>query len=196
MYDIRIRGAFALFTQPGLGVERVSYPIITPPATVGVLRSIFWHPGMEYRVHKIGLLKPPRFIGIMRNEVEGGLIGTNTRLDEPYMADEHRSQRHALVLRDVDYIVKVSIHVDMDENRVKFMKQFERRLPKGQCYYQPCLGCREFAADVFPAVGDEVPLDIDIDIGWMPKLYRYYDGQKRKPLVFHAKVKKGILEVP
>ena len=40
---------------------------------------------------------------------------------------------------------------------VKFQEMFLRRAEKGQCFHQPYLGCREFAAD-FTLVRQEEPL--------------------------------------
>ena len=76
-------------------------------------------------------------------------------------ADEDRQQRAALLLRDVAY----RLHADLvvHEARAdpapptKYFEIFERRARKGQCINQPYLGCREFAADVTPAVDADRP---------------------------------------
>ncbi|MGH3811530.1 MAG: CRISPR-associated protein Cas5, partial [Pseudonocardiaceae bacterium] len=47
---VQVWGDGALFTRPELKVERVSYPVMTPSAAVGVLESIFWKPEFAWRV--------------------------------------------------------------------------------------------------------------------------------------------------
>ncbi|WP_344515119.1 CRISPR-associated protein Cas5 [Dactylosporangium maewongense] len=45
---VQVKASGALFTRPEMRVERVTYPVMTPSAAVGVLESIFWKP--EFRV--------------------------------------------------------------------------------------------------------------------------------------------------
>jgi CRISPR-associated Cas5-like protein len=42
---IIIEGDYALFSRPEMKVERVSYDVPTPSALVGLISSIYWHPG-------------------------------------------------------------------------------------------------------------------------------------------------------
>jgi CRISPR-associated protein Cas5d len=41
---VELWGPAALFTRPDAKVERLSYPVMTPSAAVGVLEAIFWKP--------------------------------------------------------------------------------------------------------------------------------------------------------
>ena len=74
---------------------------------------------------------------------------------------DERTQRHSLILKDVEYFIKACIEVEdglglrgwRDSQKrwnfvqvlAKYDQMFRRRAAAGQCYYQPFLGCREFS---------------------------------------------------
>ena len=45
---VEVWGDYALFTRPEFKGERVTYDVMTPTAAAGLLKTIFWHPGVEY----------------------------------------------------------------------------------------------------------------------------------------------------
>lgn len=68
-----------------------------------------------------------------------------------------------------------------------------RRAEKGQCYSQPYLGCREFAADFRPARVDDRPLDVTEDLGRM--LYDItFRPNGNQPVFFHARLDRGVMD--
>ena len=67
--EVKVWGEFACFTRPEMKVERVSYPLITPSAARGVLEAIYWKPQFTWRVAEIWVLAEPRYVSILRNEV-------------------------------------------------------------------------------------------------------------------------------
>jgi CRISPR-associated protein Cas5d len=202
---LRARGPLACFTRPELKVERVSYPVITPSAARGLLEAVLWKPAIRWRVERIHVLKPIRFLAFRRNEVstrastpaaavvrEGGTI-------RPYFADDDRAQRNTLALRDVDYLIEARFEMTGRagplDNLTKFVDIFERRLAKGQCFHQPYLGCRELAAEVLPVEGPLPVEDITQDLGLM--LWDIeYAPKRNRPLFFHARLEHGVLDVP
>ena len=212
-----MRGEFACFTRPEFKTERVSYEVMTPSAACGILKSIFWKPAVRWAIEEIAVLKPVRWFSILRNEVRDC---ASPRV--PYLvADDmkQRSQRHTLMLRDVDYVVKGFMELteyDTDRNITKYEEIFERRLEKGQCFQQPSLGMREFDADVRPAPEDFQPIDQGIDrplgtmfFDFVPTLVNHgkparplsllgYDlsQHEREPLFFHARMNHGRIKVP
>ena len=50
---LRIRGEYACFTRPEMKAERVSYDVITPSATRGILEAIYWKPAITWRIDRI-----------------------------------------------------------------------------------------------------------------------------------------------
>lgn len=193
--SVRVKGDFALFTRPENKVERVTYPIMTPSAARGVLEAIYWHPEFTWKIREIHVLKEPKTFGILRNEVNSKLAPSRT---EPYFADEDRSQRHSVCLRDVDYVIFADADVkpDCEEDHAKFRDQFRRRVERGQCFHRPCLGCREFAAEFEPYDGEAKPIDWTEDLGLMLWDIQYNEFPPHTPLFFNAKVEKGKLAVP
>ena len=75
---------------------------------------------------------------------------------------------------------------------------FKRRAAKGQCFHQPCLGTREFAA-AFELIEGEAPKsDLppdqrDKDLGWM--LYDIDFENDRLPMFYRPVMANGIIDV-
>lgn len=229
---MKVSGDWACFTRPEFKVERVSYEVVTPSAARGMLEAILWKPQFRYQVTEIGVLKPIVFGAIRRNEVKSKIPARNAKSwmngkvePEPLYADEDRTQRNTLALRDVAYVLKAEIILtelanqprqkkeDDDEEKgpdsvVKYREMFNRRVSKGQCFHQPCLGCREFPATFEPWLGDMEPIQETKELGLV--LYDVFDLKlKPKPMVdaedldtarkvrfFKASLKEGVLKVP
>jgi CRISPR-associated protein Cas5d len=200
--EVKVWGDFACFTRPDMKVERVSYPVITPSAARGVLEAIFWKPEFSWRVREIQVLKPINHFSILRNEVKSKVqktIMSWEKKDGRYFADEDRTQRHSLLLRDVEYIIKADIVLNSHatDDQAKYRDQFRRRVSKGQCYQRPYLGCREFSADFCEPDGSEKSLDYTSDLGLI--LFDLdYDEKKGggKPVFFRGRIENGIFRIP
>src|ERR1019366_5811772 len=67
---VKVSGDFACWTRPENKVERVSYECMTPSAARNILDAICWKPEMRWVVTRIVVLKPVRFQGIRRNELQ------------------------------------------------------------------------------------------------------------------------------
>lgn len=202
----------ACFTRPEMKVERVSYDVMTPSAARGILEAIHWKPAIRWTIDHIRVLRPIRFESIRRNEVGHKASVANAeramrsgRLDElGLLVDEDRQQRAATVLRDVAYVIEA--HFDMtakagpDDNPGKHLDCFNRRARKGQCFHQPCLGCREFPAS-FALIepGEPLPepdpaLRGERDLGWMLLDIDYVADNASR--FFRAVIRDGVIEVP
>jgi CRISPR-associated protein Cas5d len=195
---VKFWGDLACFTRPEMKVERVTYPVITPSAARGLLEAVFWKPEIRWEVREIHLLKPPRFVGLVRNEVNSK--ASVERALSGFYADEDRAQRHTLALRDVAYIVVADVVLHQhasSQHPAKYREQFRRRVERGQCYSQPYLGCREFTASFGPVKPSDQPIDLTEDLGLMLFDLVYSPGTGRAlPIFFPAKLEKGILRVP
>src|ERR1700730_9977873 len=106
---VHVWGDFACWTRPEAKVERVTYEVMTPSAARGILEAIYWKPEMRWQVRAIRVLRPIRHISLLRNEVKSAATIGTARLwaqqGGGYYADEDRTQRHTLALRDVAYIL-------------------------------------------------------------------------------------------
>lgn len=229
LHYLRVWGDLACFTRPEMKVERVSYPIPTPSAARGILEAILYKPQFRWRIHRVAVLRPIQFLAFRRNEVKAVL---STRTAEPILADEERTQRNTLALRDVDYIFEVSLALtplagrpryqtlgydepEEEDNLGKYHGMFRRRAEKGQCFSQPCFGCREFPAHFELAEASAMKVEPNInrnaDLGLM--VYEVWDLDAQNPdkaaqsapkakaivprvTVFRAKLEDGVVAYP
>ncbi len=209
---LEVTGDFACFTRPEMKVERVSYDVITPSAARAVFEAILWKPAIRWRISKIEVLNPIRWINLRRNEVGAVISGRNVKTamkkgegNLGLYVEEERQQRAGLFLRDVKY--RIHGHFELldrsnGNSPVKFSEMFERRANRGQCFNQPYLGCREFSADfslvdsgeTSTGINDEASLTRDL--GWMLYDMDYSDQANPMPKFFHAQMNNGIIDVP
>lgn len=210
-YSIRVEvwGNYALFSRPEMKVERVSYDVITPVAARGILEAIYWHPGFKYVIDKIFVLNKIKFENIRRNEVTQKISVPNVKKfiknpkDDIYIAtSENRTQRAAMVLKNVRYVIEAHIELKKfecnAENLGKFYAIFQRRIENGQCYHTPYLGTREFPANFRPynslAIKTAYPNEIK-DLGFMLYDMDHSDRKNICPKFFRAVMRNGIIDV-
>lgn len=214
-YCLEVWGDWACFTRPELKVERVSYDVITPSAARAIFEAIlFKRYAMRWQVTKIEVLNPIKWTTIRRNEV-GAVVNSNMK---PIYIDDGktRQQKNSLLLQNVRYriyakLVFISVkdrpkeafikhQPNDDENPMKYYQMFERRASQGQCFTQPYLGCREFAANWKYIDNTEQlapPLAEDRDLGIM--LYDMdFKGNPKKPdaMFYRARMEHGVIVVP
>lgn len=197
---VQVSGEAALFSRPELKVERVTYPVMTPTAAVGVLESIFWKPEMRYQIVAIEVLKPIQQFTIRRNETTdvaplSEAVKGRRRVDTA----AHRDQRNAVCLRDVAY--RIHAHIELaphaDKPVAAYRDQLRRRVRKGACFQRPYLGTREFSAEFgWP---DDTPrcAEVNEDVGIMlHSIHRDGIGGQPRMEWFAARVEAGVLYVP
>lgn len=204
---VKLSGSFACFTRPESKVERVSYPVITPSAARNILDAICWRPEMRWIIVGITVLKPIKFISVLRNEVQMKIAPNKVRKwitdpgsYEPLAAgtgwNGEGTARNSLLLRDVAYIVEAYPLVfdqSGDNNAFKYLAMMQRRVAKGQCFYRPSLGCREFAADFSPAKDEDLPLAITAVLGRM--LYDIaFSPEGNRAAFFDAVLENGVID--
>ncbi len=201
---VKVWGNLACFTRPEMKVERVSYEVMTPSAARGILEAIYWKPEFRWHVRSISVLKPIRYYSIVRNEVNhraGNITARQwAQKGGGYYADEDRAQRHTLALRDVAYVIAadVVVYPDIREDAAKYRDQFRRRVARGQCYFTPSLGCREFAASFEEPDDNEHPISITADLGRMLFDLDYQPDRsgRGQPRFFQARLEQGVLHIP
>lgn len=196
--QIEASGDLACFTRPEFVSERVSYPVMTPTAAIGLLSAIFWKPQFRWVIERIEVLKKVKWTTMRRNESSSAI--TRDHLAKGYLdVDDTVQQRMTTMLRDVHYRIhsNVWVHPEAEEqDPAKWRAQFVRRVERGQSFRQPFLGMREFHADVSEAGGAE-PCDWTEDLGVMLHSIRYDEKTSAESYDwFEAKVEKGVLEIP
>ena len=209
-FRVRAWGRYAMFTRPELKVERVSYDAMTPSAAAGLLGNIYLHPGMVWKVDKIKVLNPIRTMNLARNEVtvKGNLTTAinNAAKGLPVYLDatgSHQNPRYTFALTDVDYVIDAHFELvpekmNPGDSPEKFSSIIDRRLTKGQYYFTPYFGCREFTAHVaklglnedVEGYFDDVP---ERDLGYMMHDVVFENGEPH-PRFFRAVMRNGVID--
>ncbi|MCB0639239.1 MAG: type I-C CRISPR-associated protein Cas5 [Lewinella sp.] len=208
-FCLEVQGDYACFTRPEMKVERVSYDVITPSAARAIFEAILWKPAIAWRIHKIEVLNPIRWINIRRNEVGAVLPVSNVTkamnggAAPALFIEDNRQQRAGLFLRDVAYRLHASFEltekVGTSDNAGKFAEIFRRRASKGQCFNQPYLGTREFSCAfrlIEDAQNEPIPITENRALGWMLYDLDFSDSDNPRPLFFNANMQQGVIDVP
>lgn len=128
------------------------------------------------------------------------------------LVDEVRQQRASTVLLTPAYVIEahfvLTAKAAAGDNEGKHLDIFNRRAAKGQCFHQPCLGTREFAAH-FALIKPGAPMPVrnpaavtaDLGFGRPRDLgYILWDVDHATPgrpsLLFRACLQDGVMEVP
>ncbi len=208
---VRVRGPYALFTRPEMKVERVSYDVITPSAARGIIEAVYWKPAIRWVIDKIHVLNEVQFTNIRRNEVEDALStdnaiqvmeGKNKLL---YLSSvEKRVQRASMVLQNVDYVIEARFERVDEKWGERDTKEGHynivlRRLRQGQHFHAPCLGMREFPAQI-ELIEDkqDIPksyLKGKQQIGWMLYDFDYSNLRDIRPKFFLADMFDGVIDL-
>lgn len=222
-FCLEVGGPYACFTRPEMKVERVSYDVITPSAARAIFDAILWKPAIRWNVKRIEVLAPIRWVSVRRNEV--GKVAS-PRGNGIFIEDERQQRaglflravkyrlfaefdfippdQRSKVLNPVpEYLLDTDEaqefrkpDVRKDETESKYASMFERRATKGQCFHQPYLGCREFAA-AFRLVQSQAEPATSIaetrDLGWMLYDLDYSNPADPKPFFFRAQLDNGVI---
>ena len=207
---IRVRGEYALFTRPEMKVERVSYDVITPSAARGIIEAIYWKPAIRWVIDKIHVLNEIQFTNIRRNEVSEKISesisqrimnGSNKRFFLSTV--DTRQQRAAMVLKDVDYVIEAHFEIipekaGTEDTIEKHYNIALRRLRKGQYFSPPCLGTREFGANVELVEDHAIPkskLTGKVDLGWMLYDMDFSNPKDITPKFFKVEMHDGVIDL-
>lgn len=228
-FCLEVWGDYACFTRPEMKVERVSYDVMTPSAARAIFEAIFWKPAFYWRIKRIDIMSPIKWVNIRRNEV--GALASDT--SNGIFVEDKRQQRAGLFLKDVRYRIYAELvfippkkrskcfkplpdylidkqeksefsgkdlrDENPNENPAKYNNMFERRAKKGQCFFQPYLGCREFSC-FFRLVDigkdSSLPIRETRDLGFMLYDMNYNDISNVQPAFFRAKLENGTIVIP
>jgi CRISPR-associated protein Cas5d len=180
---------------------------MTPSAARNVLDAISWRPQMRWIVTRITVLKPIRFLSVLRNEVQSKLSPAAVK---KWMRDPSEfaplvagagqgtdvTPRNTTLLRDVAYWVDaypLVFDTSGDNSPTKYAEMMKRRVDKGQCFTRPYLGCREFAAEFGPPREDDQPIADSLEIGRMLYDIAFLPGGNRAAF-FDARLENGVMD--
>jgi CRISPR-associated protein Cas5d len=183
---------------------------MTPSAARNILDAICWRPQMRWIVTSIAVLKPIRYISVLRNELQSKLSPKEVKKwmrdptqFKPQLAgageDTDATPRNTTLLQDVAYWIEAYPQVfDAGSDNTgpntpeKYVAMLNRRVEKGQCFQRPYLGCREFAADFGPPRENDRPEALTMEIGRM--LYDIaFLPAGNQAIFFDARLVNGVL---
>ncbi len=219
---LRVWGPYACFTRPEFHVERVSYPIITPSAARGILEAIFMKPiekpetnkrrdkeGFRWHILRIGVVREGSMMSILRNEL--GYAAHNFTGYNINDSKNVRTQRHSLILQGdemesgekrLEYIIEAQIE-SSGATIGKYIGCFKRRAQKGQCYYRPYFGCREYPCNFELALETEPNIGINKSYGTIfrdfdfSKVWEHWpDNAKHRPITWKENTHRSISPKP
>jgi CRISPR-associated protein Cas5d len=162
---------------------------------------------MRWVVTRITVLKPIRFISVLRNEVQSKLSPAAVK---KWMRDPSEfaplvagagqgtdgTPRNTTLLRDVAYWIDaypLVFDTSGDNSPTKYIEMMKRRVEKGQCFTRPYLGCREFAAEFGAPQEDDHPIEDSIEIGRMLYDIAFLPAGNRATF-FEARLENGVLD--
>lgn len=136
-----------MFTRPDSGATPISYPIPTFSAAKGLFEAIAKYNSAYIRPVKVEICKPIRFEKYVTNY--GGPLRKSDQIKK-----KAAYQLPSTILVDVCYrlygVVEEVTFAPNGNNHLHALQEiFNRRLIKGQTYYTPVLGWKEFVPSYF-----------------------------------------------
>jgi CRISPR-associated protein Cas5d len=203
--EFEIAGPAAMFARPDTGSTPISYPVPTFSAAKGMFESVAWLPHVYIQPTKVEVCRPIRFQRYVTNY--GGPLRSQVQLKKnaPY-------QLIATILVDVCYRIYGEVRAKRmstrgkDDPRLKkragnkdyraiLRDRFDQRLKKGQTYYTPCLGWKEFVPSYFGPLREGTKRDLSTDDLVIPSFLRsmWEHRQLKAEYVQNWRVVKGVL---
>lgn len=195
LLSMRVKGDYALFTNSAFKSEPYSYDVITPSAAVGLFKSVYWHPDLEYEITNIKVLNPINRIQIIKN----GIKSVATKQKDHIDVQNDRVQRNHSMLIDVDYILTGYIYTYNDKfenprNEItKAVDIFERRMNRHETFKSPFLGKRECVAYIKPISNDD-PQPIN-ETKSLSMLYKILYGDKNEAVFMDVNMINGEIDI-
>jgi CRISPR-associated protein Cas5d len=156
--QLEVTGPAAMFSRPDTGATPISYPVPTSSAARGMFEAVLWRPHVYVHPTRVEILRPIRFERYVTN------YGGPLRKDKD-VKGKNSYQLIATILLDVGYRIYGEVCMKKTSTRGngrkdlrlrsgqdwrrKFQLIFNERLERGQTFYTPCLGWKEFTPSYF-----------------------------------------------
>lgn len=158
MVQLEIAGPSAMFARSDTGATPVSYPVPTASAAKGMFEAVLRRPHIYVNPTLVEICKPIRFERYITNY--GGPLRKGKDIKE-----KNTYQFLATILVDVHFRIHAEVHMKQMSTRGRstqqlrrrrgrdwrpqFKELFDIRLERGQHFYTPCLGWKEFIPSYF-----------------------------------------------
>jgi CRISPR-associated protein Cas5d len=192
-YEVRfeIEGPAAMFTRPDTGSTPISYPVPTLSAAKGLFEAILRRPHIYVQPSRVEICKPIRYERYVTNY--GGPLRNQGQIK-----NNNNYQLIATILVDVCYRIYGEVRLKQMSTRGKgltqlrrrrgkdwrpqFKELFDERLGRGQTFYTPCLGWKEFAPSYLGPFRGDTKRETSVDDIVIPSFLRsMWDHRQLKP---------------
>jgi CRISPR-associated protein Cas5d len=176
-----IAGSAAMFARPDTGSTPVSYPVPTFSAAKGIFDAIILRPHIYVQPTRVEICKPIRYERYVTNY--GGPNRSQRQLKK-----NNNYQLIATILVDVCYRIYGEVRMKQMSTRGKGFSQvrcrsgqdwcprfkalFDDRLARGQTFYTPCLGWKEFVPTYLGPFRTDTRREISINDLVIPSFLR------------------------
>ncbi len=191
-YEVQfeIAGPTAMFTRPDTGATPISYPVPTWSAAKGMFDAIIWRPHAYIHPTRVEICKPIRYERFVTNY--GGPLRKQDQIKK-----NNNYQLHATVLVDVCYRIYGEVRVKRSTRgkgrpqlrrrrgrdwAAELKRLFDERLTKGQTFYTPCLGWKEFVPTYFGPFRSETKPEGSVNEVILSLLWSMWEHHEPKPV--------------
>lgn len=205
-YEIRfeVEGPAAMFTRPDTGSTPISYPVPTFSAVKGMFDAILRRPHIYVHPTRIEICRPIRFERYVTNY--GGPLRKHEQIKK-----NNNYQLIATILVDVCYRIYGEVRMKQmstrgngmtqlrqrrgQDWRPRFKELFDNRLIRGQTFYMPCLGWKEFVPTYLGPFREGTKREISVDDIVIPSFLRsMWEHHQLKPeYVQDWRIVKGVM---
>jgi CRISPR-associated protein Cas5d len=205
---LEVAGPAAMFARPDTGSTPISYPVPTLSAAKGMFEAVLRRPHVYIQPTLVEICKPIRFERYVTNY--GGPLRKGKDIKEG-----NSYQLMATILIDVCYRIHGEVRMKQMSTRgngkaqlrkrrgrdwrKRFKKLFDERLERGQTFYTPCLGWKEFVPSYFGPYrdrdvhGDEVRPVNTGEIHIPALLNTMWDHRKYEPSFCERWIVNGLM---
>jgi len=206
--SFEIAGPAAMFTRPDTGSTPISYPVPTFSAAKGMFEAVLWRPHVYVHPTRIEICKPVRYERYVTNY--GGPLRKGKDIRE-----RNSYQLMATILVDVCYRIHGEVRMKQmstrgngktqlcrrrgQDWRPRFKELFDDRLKRGQTFYTPCLGWKEFVPSYFGPFrdrdehGQEIRPETTGEIHIPAMLISMWDHRQYKPSFRERWIVDGVM---
>lgn len=206
--QLEVKGPAAMFARPDTGSTPISYPVPTQSAAKGMFEAVLRRPHIYINPKKVEICKPVRYESYVTNY--GGPLRKSSDFNKG-----NSYQFIATILVDVCYRIYGEVCMKQSSTRGKgktqlrrrrgqdwrpiFKKLFDERLERGQNFYTPCLGWKEFVPSYFGPFRDKDEYGQDIkpidtgDIYIPAMLVSLWDNHQFSPTFQERWIVNGVM---
>lgn len=188
---LEVEGPVAMFTRPDTGSTPISYPAPTYSAAKGMFEAVARRPHIYVHPTCVEICRPIRYERYVTNY--GGPLRKQDQIKK-----DNNYQLFATVLVDVCYRIYGEIRAKQSSTRgmareqvrrrrgrdwrPEFKRLFEERLERGQTFFTPCLGWKEFAPRYFGPLRSGTEPDRSVTLEIPALLHSMWEHRQLKPV--------------